>query len=78
MPDAYSWDVRRVQELCNGAMKWKAFSALLTFCEGNPPVTGGFTSIWPVMRSVDISFDGDVNSLIADDLNSQLAHVASI
>ena len=29
----------------------ETFSALLAFCEGNPPVTGGFPSQRPVTRS---------------------------
>ena len=33
------------------------FSALLAFCEGNPPVTGGFPSQRPVTQSVDVFFD---------------------
>ena len=32
-------------------------SALLALCEGNPPVTGGFPSQSPVMRSFDVFFD---------------------
>ena len=35
----------------------ETFSALLAVCEGNPPVTGGFTSQRPVMWSFDIFFD---------------------
>ena len=30
------------------------FSALLAFCEGNPPVTGGFPSQRPMTRSFDV------------------------
>ena len=32
----------------------ETFSALLAFCEGNPPVTGWFPSQRPVMRSFDL------------------------
>ena len=35
----------------------ETFSALLVLCEGNPPVTGGFPSQRPVMRSFDVFFD---------------------
>ena len=38
-----------------------AFSALLAFCEGNPPVTGGFPSQRPGTRSFDIFFDLRLN-----------------
>ena len=34
----------------------KSFSALLSLCEGNPPVTGGFPSQRPVTRSFDVFF----------------------
>ena len=45
-----------------GYLSWwrhqmETFSALLAFCEGNPPVTGGFPSQRPVTRSFDIFFD---------------------
>ena len=33
------------------------FSALLSFCEGNPQETGGFPSQRPVTRSFDVFFD---------------------
>ena len=33
----------------------ETFSMLLTFCEGNPPVTSGFPSQRPVTRSCDVS-----------------------
>ena len=33
------------------------FSALLAFCEGKPPLTGGFPSQRPVARSFGIFFD---------------------
>ena len=35
----------------------KTFSALLALCEGNPPVTGGFSSQRPVTRGFDVFFD---------------------
>ena len=35
----------------------KIFSALLDLCDGNPPVTGGFPSQRPVMRSFKVFFD---------------------
>ena len=33
------------------------FSALLAYCEGNPPVPGGFPSQRPVTQSFDVFFD---------------------
>ena len=39
----------------------KTFSALLTLCEGNPPVTGGFPSQRPVMPSFDIFIELRLN-----------------
>ena len=38
------------------------FSALLAFCEGNSPVTGGFPSQRPVTRSLDDFFDLRLNN----------------
>ena len=35
----------------------ETFSALLALCDGYPPVTGGFSSQRPVMRSFDVFFD---------------------
>ena len=35
----------------------ETFSALLALCEGNPPVTVGFPSQRPVMRSFDVLFE---------------------
>ena len=35
----------------------KIFSALLAFCEGNPPVNGGFPSQRSVTRRSDVFFD---------------------
>ena len=37
------------------------YSALLDFCEGNPPVTGGFPSQRPVTRSFNVFFDLRLN-----------------
>ena len=39
----------------------ETFSALLAPCAGNPPVTGGFPSQRPVMRSFRINFDQHLN-----------------
>ena len=41
----------------------KTFSALLAFCEGNPPVTGGSPSQRLVMRSFGVFFDLRLNTL---------------
>ena len=35
----------------------ETFSALPALCEGNPPITGGFSSQRPVTRSFDVFFD---------------------
>ena len=35
----------------------EAFSALLAFCEGNPPVTGELSTQRPATRSFDVLFD---------------------
>ena len=35
----------------------EAFSTLLAFCEGKPPVNGGFPSQRPVTRSFDFFFN---------------------
>ena len=35
----------------------ETMSALLAFCEGDPPVTDGFPSQMPVTRSFDVFFD---------------------
>ena len=50
------------------------FSALLALCEGNPPVTGGFTSKWPVTQSFDVFFDLRPNKREAGDLGHHRAH----
>ena len=42
----------------------KTFSALLALCEVNPPVTVGFPSQSPVMRSFDVFFDLRLNKLL--------------
>ena len=34
----------------------ETFSTLLDLCEGNPPITGGFSSLRPVTQSFDVSF----------------------
>ena len=43
----------------------KAFSALLTLCEGNPPITCGFPSQRPVTRSFDVFFDLCLNKRLS-------------
>ena len=48
----------------------EVFSALLALCEGNPPVTGGFTSQRPVTLSLDLFFDLRLNKR----LNKQSTH----
>ena len=54
-------------------------SALLTFCEGYPPVPGGFPSQRPVTRGLDVFFhlrliNGQPNNRDADDLRHHRAH----
>ena len=39
----------------------KTFSASMTLCGGNPPVTGGFPSQRPVTRRFDVFFDVRLN-----------------
>ena len=41
----------------DGVIKLKQFSALLSLCEGNPPVTDGFPSQRPATWGFDIFFD---------------------
>ena len=41
-------------KLSCGECHTTSFSMLLDFCEGNPPVTGGFPSQRPVMQSFDM------------------------
>ena len=43
----------------------ETFSVLLALCEGNPPVTGGFLSQRPVMRSFDVFFDLSLNKRLS-------------
>ena len=50
------------------------FSALLTLCEGNPPVTGGFPSQRPVPRSFDVFFDLRLNKRLSNRDASDLRH----
>ena len=43
----------------------ETFSALLTLCEENPPVTGGFPSQRPATRSFDVFFDLRLNKRLS-------------
>ena len=43
----------------------ETFSALLTLCEGNPTVTGGFQSQRTVARSFDVFFDLRLNKWLS-------------
>ena len=45
--------------------KTETFYALLALCEGNPPITGGFSSQRPVPRSFDVFFDLHRNKLLS-------------
>ena len=60
-------------------IKCDIFSALLTFCAANSPVTGKFPTQRPVTQSFDIFFDlclknGWVNNNDAGDLRRHRAH----
>ena len=61
-----SWYLR---QMCYLISWWRhqmeTFSALLTLCEGNPPVTSGFPSQRPVTRSFDVSFDLRLNKRLS-------------
>ena len=46
----------------------ETFSALLTLCEGNPPVTGEFPSQRPVMRNFDVCIDLHLNKRLSKQL----------
>ena len=57
----------------------ETISALLALGEGNPPVTGGFSSQMPVTRSFGVFFDvrltnGGANSQDAGELKRHRAH----
>ena len=47
-----------------GRHQMDSFSALPTLCEGNPPVTAGFSSQRPVMRSFGVFFYLHLNETI--------------
>ena len=42
-----------------------SISLLLVLCEGDPPITGGFPSQWPVTRSFDVFFDLRLNKRLS-------------
>ena len=57
----------------------ETFSALLSLCAGNSPVTGDFSSQWPVTWSFDVFFhmclsNGWVNIRNAGDLRRHRVH----
>ena len=55
----------------------ETFSALLTLCVGNSPVTGEFPTQRPVTRSFDVFYDlykGWVNDREAGDLRRHRTH----
>ena len=45
--------------------RMEIFSALLTFCAGNPPVPGEFPTQRPVTRSFDVFFDLRLNQRLS-------------
>ena len=58
-------------KLCYISKSWrrhqmKTFSALVAFCEGNSPGTGGFPSQRPVTRSFDVFFDLRLNKRLSE------------
>ena len=62
-------------DLCNwnSNISWwrhemETFSASLALSEGNPPVTGGFPSQRPVMRSFDVFIDVRLNKRLSKQL----------
>ena len=46
-------------------INWKHFPQLLAVCDGNPSVTGGFSSQRPVTRSFDVFFDLCLNKRLS-------------
>ena len=53
----------------------ETFSALLAFCEGNPPATSGFPSQRPLTQSFDLYLNkSQGNTQYAGDLWSHHAH----
>ena len=46
-------------------LAFSTFSALLSLCEGNPLVTGGFPSQWPVTWNFDIFFNVRLNKRLS-------------
>ena len=61
----------------------ETFSALLAFCEGHPPISGGFPSQNPATRSFDVFFDlhlnnGSANNRDSGDLRCHRAHYGVI
>ena len=55
-----------------GRHQMETFSALLAFCEGNRPVTGGFPSQRPVTRSFDVFFDLRLNMRFGYTIETQM------
>ena len=47
-------------------VQMETFSALLTICAGNSPVTGEFPAQRPVMRSFDVFFDLSLNKRLSE------------
>ena len=43
----------------------ETFSVSLALCEGNPPVTDGLSSQWPVTRTFDVFFDMRLNKRLS-------------
>ena len=58
-----SQSFKRTRPKCNTwwCHQMETFSALLVFCEGNSPVTGGFPSQRPVTQSFGVFFDLRLN-----------------
>ena len=52
-----------LKELCHSwwCHQMETFSMLVALCEGNPPVTGGFSSQRPLTHSFDVFFDLRLN-----------------
>ena len=60
MMHMYMWSY---QQIPRWRHQMETFSVLLTYCEGNPPGTGGFPFTKPVTRSFDVFMDLRLNKL---------------
>ena len=62
IPGKMNGEVQRTRgAIHDDAIKWKQLSALLAFCERDPPVIGGFPSWRLATRSFDVFFELRLN-----------------